>query len=435
MKKKATALLMALLTVFSILPLSGCGDGDDVDNTPNYPVEVGGVKFVGAPSKVVCYSSTLIGIIYAMGYEKQLFGRTANCDYKEADDLKACGTPDNPSVDLLFGNNVDLVIADDTIAAKSVKSIQEKGIPVVVIPRATGRASMVEMYGALGACFKGGNTGYNKGCQIANDLFAQLDDISRLVETEAPWNTCVILSSDLTEFATGDTLVSAVLELTGGFNVARDSMQGEYALSDLMRSDPDVIISKEIPVNDVVPEEPLEPFDGESNVGQPPTGSNVSVTPAPRVSNIPLPTGSNVKVPRVKEGDPYPDAFDNKNDYKEIEKEVPEAPVATPEEPKPQTPAGGVPPRKKASTDPTSSNRGIAVPPPPSCRPLPRVPSRDSAPTVSTAPSTAPWPAPRTLLSTIRSWLRPATLPPLPSCSKSTRAAATRLLPTRLCLK
>lgn len=131
-------------------------------------------------------------------------------------------------------------------------------------------------------------------------------------------------------------------------------------------SDPDVIISKEIPVNDVVPEEPLEPFDGESNVGQPPTGSNVSVTPAPRVSNIPLPTGSNVKVPRVKEGDPYPDAFDNKNDYKEIEKEVPEAPVATPEEPKPQTPAGGVPPRKKASTDPTSSNRGIAVPPPPS---------------------------------------------------------------------
>ena len=243
MKKKATALLMALLTVFSILPLSGCGDGDDVDNTPNYPVEVGGVKFVGAPSKVVCYSSTLIGIIYAMGYEKQLFGRTANCDYKEADDLKACGTPDNPSVDLLFGNNVDLVIADDTIAAKSVKSIQEKGIPVVVIPRATGRASMVEMYGALGACFKGGNTGYNKGCQIANDLFAQLDDISRLVETEAPWNTCVILSSDLTEFATGDTLVSAVLELTGGFNVARDSMQGEYALSDLMRSDPDVIIA------------------------------------------------------------------------------------------------------------------------------------------------------------------------------------------------
>ena len=243
MKKKATALLLALLTVFSLLPLSGCGEDDDTDNTPNYPVEVGGVKFVGAPSKVVCYSSTLIGIIYAMGYEKQLFGRTANCDYKEADELKACGTPDNPSVDLLFGNNVDLVIADDTIAAKSVKDIQEKGIPVVVIPRATGRASMVEMYGALGACFKGGNTGYNKGCDIANEIFSQLDDISRMVESETAWNTCVILSSDLTQFATGDTLVSAILELTGGFNVARDSMQGEYALSDLMRSDPDVIIA------------------------------------------------------------------------------------------------------------------------------------------------------------------------------------------------
>ncbi len=244
MKRKATALLAAILMLFTMLPLAGCGDdGDDKDNTPNYPVEVGGVRFVGQPSKVVCYSSTLVGIIYAMGYQNQLFGRTANCDYKEADDLKACGTPDNPSVDLLVGNKVDLVIADDTMPTKSVEDIQAKEIPVVIIPRAKGRASMVEMYGALGACFKGGNTGYNKGCDIANDIFAQLDDISRLVEVEEPWNTCVILTSDLNTFATGDTLVSAILELVGGFNVAKDSAEGEYALSDLMRSDPDVIIA------------------------------------------------------------------------------------------------------------------------------------------------------------------------------------------------
>ena len=243
LKKRVTAVIAALLMVFSMLPLSGCGEDKETDNTPDYPVEIAGVKFVGPPSKVVCYSSTLIGITYAMGYEKQLFGRTANCDYKEADELKACGTPDNPSVDLLVGNNVDLVIADDTMSQKSVDSIQEKEIPVVVIPRATGRASMVEMYGALGAVFKGGNKGYNKGCKIANDIFSQLDDISRLVEDEETWNTCVILSSDLTTFATGDTLVSAILELVGGFNVAKDSMKGEYVLSDLMRSDPDVIIA------------------------------------------------------------------------------------------------------------------------------------------------------------------------------------------------
>ena len=110
MKRKATALLAAILMLFTMLPLAGCGDdGDDKDNTPNYPVEVGGVRFVGQPSKVVCYSSTLVGIIYAMGYQNQLFGRTANCDYKEADDLKACGTPDNPSVDLLVGNKVDKI--------------------------------------------------------------------------------------------------------------------------------------------------------------------------------------------------------------------------------------------------------------------------------------------------------------------------------------
>ena len=242
MKRRITAFTVVLLMLFCMIPLSGCGDNDKTDNTPNYPVEIGGVKFVGAPSKVVCYSSTLVGVIYAMGYEKQLFGRTANCDYQEAADLKACGTPDNPSVDLLVGNNVDLVITDETMPQKSVESIQEKDIPVVVIQRAIGRSSVVEMYGALGAVFQGGNKGYNKGRDLANDLFTQLDDIYRLVENEETWNTCVILSSDLTQFATGDTLISSILELTGGFNVAKDSTEGEYVLSDLMRSDPDVII-------------------------------------------------------------------------------------------------------------------------------------------------------------------------------------------------
>ena len=73
MKRRITAFTVVLLMLFCMIPLSGCGDNDKTDNTPNYPVEIGGVKFVGAPSKVVCYSSTLVGVIYAMGYEKQLF--------------------------------------------------------------------------------------------------------------------------------------------------------------------------------------------------------------------------------------------------------------------------------------------------------------------------------------------------------------------------
>ena len=126
-------------------------------------------------------------------------------------------------------------------------------------------------------------------------------------------------------------------------------------------SEPDVII------NNVIPDEPLDTFPAEF-----PTGSNVAVPPAPRVSEVPMPnvryeTGSNVAVPRVKESDPYPDAFDNKDDYKELEKSVPEAPAADNDVPKqPSSPSTAPPPpRKKASNDPTKSNRNVAVPPPP----------------------------------------------------------------------
>ena len=122
-------------------------------------------------------------------------------------------------------------------------------------------------------------------------------------------------------------------------------------------SDPDVII------NNVLPEEPLDTFPADL-----PTGSNVAVTPAPVVNDVPLPnarydTGSNISVPRVKEGDPYPDAFDNKDDYKELDKTVPAEPEP---EAKPAQPAPGtVPAKPKSSQTVGASNRGVAVPPPP----------------------------------------------------------------------
>lgn len=242
MKRRITALLAAAIMICSLLlPLSGCGE-DEGDNTANYPVEVSGVKFVAPPSKVVCYSSTFIGIIYAMGYEGQLEGRTANCEYSEAEGLTAFGTADNPSVNLIEGRKVDVVVTDETMPQKSIDEIQELGVPVIVIPRATGRSSFADMYAALGTVFQGGNKGYNKGRTVANEILAQLDDISRMVENEEVWNTCIIVSSDISKFATGDTLISAVLECVGGFNVAKDSSEGEYSLSDMMRSDPDVIL-------------------------------------------------------------------------------------------------------------------------------------------------------------------------------------------------
>jgi len=128
-------------------------------------------------------------------------------------------------------------------------------------------------------------------------------------------------------------------------------------------------------INNVVPDKPLEEFtptatDGEDDLSAFPTGSNVAVTPAPRVTDLPTPkshydTGSNVDVPRVKEGDPYPDEFDNRNDYKELEQNVPENPVANNSEQQQQTKPGSVPPpKKKAPTDPYGSNRNVSVPPP-----------------------------------------------------------------------
>ena len=91
-------MLLALAMAAAMLTMTSCGSDDDEEKMADYPVTVSGVKFVGAPSKVVCLSSTYIGIIYAMGFEKQLIGRTADCDYTEAEAIQAFGTVEKPAV-------------------------------------------------------------------------------------------------------------------------------------------------------------------------------------------------------------------------------------------------------------------------------------------------------------------------------------------------
>lgn len=176
------------------------------------------------------------------------------------------------------------------------------------------------------------------------------------------------------------SMIIAALLLVGAiaalmfFNIGRNSGNEAPAVSKSSEnSDRDVIVHKDIPDNNVVPEEGLQPFD---NNGASSTGSNVAVTPAARV-DYPLPTGSNVKVPREKY-DPYSDDYEDPSHYKNLEDEIPKTPdaasdaagqpaqAAQPAQPAKQSQPGSVPPPKqKVSNDPTSSNRNVAVPPPP----------------------------------------------------------------------
>jgi len=129
-----------------------------------------------------------------------------------------------------------------------------------------------------------------------------------------------------------------------------------------------VVVDNDVTIDTILPESPVDTMM--------PTGSNVPVPPAPRVTDVPLPsypTGSNVKVPRVKEGDPYPSAFNDDDDYKELEKEVPATPEPEPQakstaEAKAQAGKQAVPGAVPSRQSVGASNRSVAVPPPPGKR-------------------------------------------------------------------
>ncbi|MBQ5509393.1 MAG: protein phosphatase 2C domain-containing protein [Muribaculaceae bacterium] len=190
-----------------------------------------------------------------------------------------------------------------------------------------------------------------------------------------------VVASDKSNLKKGLWIVLAAVLLAAGITAC--FMLRKPSTPVVNAQKPDTLINPDVTIDSVLPEEPVDSMA---------IGTDVPVPPAPRVTSVPTPdvsypSGSNVRVPRAERYDPYPAAFDDDDDegYTPPVPPQPEAKVAQeqpvqqaqPSQPsQPQSSASrSVPPaRSSASSDPTRSNRNVAVPPPPGKRRVTQAP-------------------------------------------------------------
>ncbi len=253
-----------------ILGLAGCGkelekaNKGGVDSTERieegYPVTVqgaGGEELVleAEPLRVVSVGPNITELLYSLGVQEKLVGRTDYCDYpKEVLSVDTIGTLYTPDVEKIISLEPDLVIASTHFLDETKEKLEAVGISVLVLHEENELEGVYRLIDTLGAVFnqKG------RALEIVEDMQKRIAAVEEKVAEVEPVSVYYVVGygdgGDYT--AGGDTFIHEILTAAGGRNVAEEVSGWSYSLEKLLEADPDVILVSEADYEGFVETEP-----------------------------------------------------------------------------------------------------------------------------------------------------------------------------------
>ncbi len=200
------------------------------------------VTIESEPETVVSVSPALTEIVFALGAQDKLVGRSSYDDYPaEVFDIQDVGPIDLPDTELIASLEPDVVIASSIFSEEAYNAITELGIPVVIIRDETTLTGMfgviADVADVIGA--------HEEGEALVAELQAELDEITDNVAEEEP-SVSVYYCMGYGEYgdytAGGDTFINDIITTAGAINAAGDVSGWSYSQEALLEADPDYIL-------------------------------------------------------------------------------------------------------------------------------------------------------------------------------------------------
>ena len=244
-------IISTILSLLIILSFSSCKKSDS-KHIDEYPVTVSGVTIQKSPEKVVVLSDSLADIILALELENKLIARTDECTQEKLATLPSIGSIQNIDLNKISSYSPNLILADKTIENNLLEKLQTLNIPVICLEPATKRESFITLYQDLGSILAGAQTGKTLGENTANNILMTLDDINRIIPKKGVVTTACYFYDSNKKIASGDTLASMLLELSGATNIAKGSTNFNIDTTALKISNPNFIFCAENTKNDLL---------------------------------------------------------------------------------------------------------------------------------------------------------------------------------------
>lgn len=217
---------------------------DDYGRTVVVPAE---------PQRVVSLSPAVTEIIYALGAQDILVGRTDFCEYPpEAQDIPSIGGISNLNIEKILSLDPDLVISGSMVGKKVTDQMDQMGVPMVCViekPRFEALYDNIAAIGKLVGKEKEADSLNRvlfcdlRNLQEADAIEESLQDSTHSTQAAVPSVYYVVGFGAGGNFtAGGNTFINDIIRMAGGRNIAEDIDGWSYSLEALVKEDPDYII-------------------------------------------------------------------------------------------------------------------------------------------------------------------------------------------------
>ena len=191
------------------------------------------------PQRVVSLSPAVTEIIFALGAQDLLVGRTDFCVYPDlAADIPSIGGISNLNIERILSLQPDLVISGSMVGKQVTDQMDAMGTPMVCVIEKPRFEALYDNIAAIGNL-----VGREHEADSLNALLK--DRVSQLQTThdQTPTVYYVVGFGAGGNFtAGGNTFINDIIRMAGGRNIAEDVEGWSYSLEALVKENPDYII-------------------------------------------------------------------------------------------------------------------------------------------------------------------------------------------------
>ncbi len=246
---------LSFLSLLLILLFAACGQQSRQVQTTDTVVDDYGrtVVIPAQPQRVVSLSPAVTEIIYALGAQDLLVGRTDFCVYPdEAMNIPSIGGISNLNIEKILSLNPDLVISGSMVGKKVTDQMDAMGTPMVCVIEKPRFEALYDNITAIGKLVNKEREADSLNEVLSCELKA-LSEVNS-IETRQPLKTQNLKLKTPTCYyvvgfgaggnftAGGNTFINDIIRMAGGRNIAEDIEGWSYSLEALMKEDPDYII-------------------------------------------------------------------------------------------------------------------------------------------------------------------------------------------------
>jgi iron complex transport system substrate-binding protein len=226
-----------------VLLLAACGGPQQQAATTDTVTDDYGrtVVIPAHPQRVVSLSPAVTEIMFALGADSLLVGRTDFCEYPDAAlQIPSVGGISNLNIEQILSLHPDLVISGSMVGKKATDQMDQMGTPMVCVIEKPRFEALYDNIRAIGRL-----VGKEKEADSLNKELS--NKVAELISIDAsPLSHSVYYvvgfgpTGNFT--AGGNTFINDIIRMAGGRNIAEEVEGWNYSLEALMQENPDYII-------------------------------------------------------------------------------------------------------------------------------------------------------------------------------------------------